>query len=89
SEQLVAMELFQQVCVPEVDFDKVEQIVSKDVTLSYKLLQFVNTLSPRLDSEISSFRQALIYLGQEKLKLFVSLTVASFISSNKPKALYE
>ncbi|MCG9785559.1 EAL and HDOD domain-containing protein [Vibrio mediterranei] len=89
SEQLVAMELFQQVCAPEVDFDKVEQIVSKDVTLSYKLLQFVNTLSPRLDSEISSFRQALIYLGQEKLKLFVSLTVASFISSNKPKALYE
>jgi EAL and modified HD-GYP domain-containing signal transduction protein len=88
-EQLVAMELFQQVCVPEVDFDKVEQIVAKDVSLSYKLLQFVNTMSPRLESEISSFRQALVYLGQDKLKLFVSLSVASFISSNKPKALYE
>ncbi|WP_234496025.1 EAL and HDOD domain-containing protein [Vibrio maritimus] len=89
AEQLVAMELFQQVCMPEVDFDKIEQIVAKDVTLSYKLLQFVNTMNPRLESEISSFRQALVYLGQEKLKLFVSLTVASFISSSKPKALYE
>ncbi|MGR5178566.1 EAL and HDOD domain-containing protein [Vibrio parahaemolyticus] len=89
SEQLVAMELFQQVCQPDVDFDRVEHIVAKDVTLSYKLLQFVNTMSPRLESEISSFRQALIYLGQDKLKQFVSLTVASFISNNKPKALYE
>lgn len=89
AEQLVAMELFQQVCQSEVDFDQVEKIVAKDVVLSYKLLQFVNTMNPRLEAEITSFRQALIYLGQDKLKLFVSLTVASFISSTKPKALYE
>lgn len=88
AEQLVAMELFQQVCLPEIDVDKVERIVAKDVVLSYKLLQFVNTMNPRLEAEIASFRQALIYLGQDKLKLFVSLTVASFISHTKPKALY-
>lgn len=87
-EQLIAMELFKEVCKPEVDFVKVEKIVAKDVSLSYQLLRFVNTMSDRLAVSISSFRQALIYLGQDKLKIFVSLAVASFISSKKPKELY-
>ncbi len=87
-EQVLAMELFKEVCRPEVDFEKIEQIVAKDVALSYKLLRFVNTLSNRLEVTISSFKQALVYLGQDRLKLFVSLAVASFISAKKPKELY-
>ncbi|WP_194438081.1 EAL and HDOD domain-containing protein [Vibrio fluminensis] len=88
SEQIIALELFQEVCRPEVDFEKVERIVATDVTLSYKLLHFVNSLSDRLEVNISSFKQALIYLGQERLKMFVSLTVASFISNKKPRELF-
>lgn len=87
-EQLIAMELFREVCQPEVDFLKVEAIVAKDIALSYKLLRFVNTMSDRLEVSISSFRQALVYLGQDKLKMFVSLAVASFVAVNKPKELY-
>lgn len=87
-EQLIAMELFREVCQVNVDFEKVEKIVSKDVALSYKLLKFVNAMSDRLEVPISSFRQALVYLGQDKLKVFVSLAVASFVSVNKPSELY-
>lgn len=86
-EQVIAMELFKEVCQTEVDFAKVERIVARDATLSYKLLHFVNSLSDRLEVTISSFRQALIYLGQDRLKMFVSLTVASFISTKKPREL--
>ena len=87
-EQLIAMELFREVCQTEVNFDRVERIVAKDVTLSYKLLHFVNSLSERLEVSISSFRQALIYLGQDRLKMFVSLAVASFVSTKKPRELF-
>ncbi|WP_060983642.1 EAL and HDOD domain-containing protein [Vibrio splendidus] len=87
-DQVIAMELFQEVCKSDVDFQRVESIVAKDVALSYKLLRFVNTMSPRLEVTISSFRQALVYLGQEKLKMFVSLAVASYVSDKKPKELY-
>ncbi|USD41019.1 EAL domain-containing protein [Vibrio sp. SCSIO 43135] len=87
-EQIVAMELFQEVCKAEVDFDRVERIVAQDVALSYKLLRFVNTMSDRLEVSISSFRQALVYLGQDRLKMFVSLAVASFVSVKKPQELY-
>ncbi|MBA5764448.1 EAL domain-containing protein [Vibrio sp. 404] len=86
-EQVIAIELFKEVCKDDVDFDKVERIVARDATLSYKLLHFVNSLSDRLEVSICSFRQALIYLGQERLKMFVSLTVASFISNKKPREL--
>ncbi|WGW00231.1 EAL domain-containing protein [Vibrio sp. YMD68] len=86
-DQVVAMQLFQEVCKQDVDFDKVERIIAQDAQLSYKLLKFVNSMSDRLSVPISSFRQALLYLGQDKLKSFVSLTVASFISRNKPQEL--
>ncbi|WP_428773603.1 EAL and HDOD domain-containing protein [Vibrio sp.] len=87
-EQMIAMELFREVSLPEVNFARVEQIVAKDVALSYKLLRFVNTMSSRLEVTISSFRQALVYLGEDKLRLFVALAVASYVSAKKPKELY-
>lgn len=85
---ILAMQLFQEVCRQDVDFERVEQIVAQDLALSYKLLRFVNGMSERLTTPISSFRQALIYLGQDRLKTFVSLAVASYVSVNKPKELY-
>lgn len=87
-QHVLAMELFKEVCKPEVDFVKVERIVARDAALSYKLLRFVNTMSNRLEVPISSFRQALVYLGQDRLKIFVSLAVASFVSVSKPKEIY-
>ena len=88
-EQTLALQLLGEVIKPEVDYNQIEQIIEKDVSLSYKLLRFVNTMSSRLDHPIESFRQALVYLGQDKLKIFVSLAVASFISAKKPEELYK
>jgi len=87
-EQVTAMTLFQEVSRSVVNFDRIEKIVVQDVTLSYKLLHFVNSMSAKPCIKINSFKQALIYLGEEKLKGFVSLTVASYISVNKPRELY-
>jgi len=87
-EQVFALQLFREVCSPDPDFTRIETIIAQDVSLSYKLLRFVNTQAPNLSIEISSFRQALIYLGQDNLKQFVSLVVASYISNNKPKELF-
>ncbi|TRN20661.1 EAL and HDOD domain-containing protein [Vibrio furnissii] len=87
-EHVLAMQLFQEVCRPDVDFERIEHIVAQDIALSYKLLRFVNSMSDRLAVPISSFRQALVYLGQDRLKIFVSLAVASYISVKKPKELY-
>ncbi|MDP2573034.1 EAL domain-containing protein [Vibrio penaeicida] len=88
-EQMLALELFQEVCQADVDYDRVEMLVTQDVTLSYQLLRFVNGMTPRISVPISSFRQALVYLGQDKLKQFVSLVVASYVSNKKPLELHK
>lgn len=87
-EQVTAMRLLKEVSRQEVDFARVEQLISTDATLSYRLLSFVNSLSERTQVVINSFRQALIYLGEVKIKMFVSLTIASYISTKKPRELF-
>lgn len=88
-EELLTMQLFQEVCRTEVNFVRIEQLIAQDVSLSYQLLKFVNTASARLENPISSFKQALVYLGEEQIKMFVTLIATAHAAINKPKELYK
>ena len=88
-EELLTMQLYQEVCREEVNFTRIEQLISQDVSLSYQLLKFVNTASVRLEQPISSFKQALVYLGEEQIKMFVTLVATAHAAINKPKELYK
>jgi EAL and modified HD-GYP domain-containing signal transduction protein len=88
-EGILALQLLAEVAKKEINYKTVENLINKDMTLSYKLLRFVNTLSTRIEQPIASFHEALVYLGQDKLKIFVSLAIASYVSNNKPSELYK
>ncbi|WP_375321402.1 EAL and HDOD domain-containing protein [Aliivibrio logei] len=88
-EEVLTMQLFQEVCREEVNFARIEQLIAQDVSLSYQLLKFVNTASVRLEKPISSFKQALVYLGEEQIKMFVTLVATAHAAINKPKELYK
>ncbi|MGF1901797.1 HDOD domain-containing protein [Aliivibrio sifiae] len=88
-EEVLTMQLFQEVCREDVNFTRVEQLIAQDVSLSYQLLKFVNTASVRLEKPISSFKQALVYLGEEQIKMFVTLVATAHAAINKPKELYK
>ncbi|MGF1761602.1 EAL domain-containing protein [Photobacterium sagamiensis] len=85
---LTTIRLYQEICLPEVDYDKVEGIIATDVSLSYKLLRHVNTMTSARTEAISSFKQALVYLGEEKLRRFISFVAASHALADKPQSLY-
>ncbi|PSW19351.1 HDOD domain-containing protein [Photobacterium sanctipauli] len=87
-ERLSTLRLLQEVCREEVDFERIEQIIIADVSLSYLLLRYVNTAASRTLVPISTFRQALVYLGEEKLKMFVSAVATAQASIDKPRELY-
>lgn len=84
---LTVVQLCKAIAVKEVDYNEVERIVAGDVTLSYKLLRYVNS-SALLSSKIQSFHQALAYLGEEKLRKFVSLVALASSDLSKPESLY-
>ncbi|WP_163923078.1 EAL and HDOD domain-containing protein [Photobacterium sp. Alg240-V54] len=86
--ELTTIQLLQAISSEPVNFAEIENIISSDVSLSYLLLRYVNQTNRRLVEPISSFHQALVYLGEEKLRMFVGVVATAHAALDKPKALY-
>ncbi|UUM29754.1 EAL and HDOD domain-containing protein [Vibrio japonicus] len=84
---LTVVQLVTEVSQQEIDYKKIEALISKDVTMSYKLLTCVNS-SYLVSRKIESFKQALVYLGEERLRKFVSLVALASNRDDKPDYLY-
>ncbi|EKP0308585.1 EAL domain-containing protein [Aeromonas veronii] len=86
--QVVVMQLLNVVNETDPDINKIEQLLNQDISLSLKLLRYVNHLKGH-SNPISSFRQAAIYLGNTQLKRFVSLVAATSAGKGKSAELYQ
>lgn len=71
---------------PEVPILRVEQLLSQDPVLSYKLLRLVNSAAFALPRTIDSLRQAITLLGLDIIKNWVNLLAMANLG-NKPKEL--
>ena len=84
--RLAVIHLMAKLLHPEADIDELEAIVSRDVSLSYKLLRLINSSFYGLRNKIDSIRQALLLLGLKTLTTWVSLILLSGID-DKPQEL--
>lgn len=66
-----------------LNYDHIAEIVSHDVNLSVGLLKLVNNVATGTRVEITSLKQATAYLGEEKLKQFVTILALSKLTSSK------
>lgn len=55
------------------NFDEIEEIIARDVTLTYSLLKLVNSAFFALRTRVTSVHQALVILGIEQLKQWIYL----------------
>lgn len=85
--RLTYLTLLQEVLKPEVDVRKVAGIIGRDVTLSYKLLRFINSAFFGLRRTINSIPEALNLLGEKELKRWAGLLSLASLASNKPAEL--
>lgn len=81
------LQLLQEISKADMDFDQVEEIIKRDVALSYKLLRFINSAAFSFRREIGSIKQALVLLGQKEILKWVSLITLKSICKNKPDEL--
>lgn len=80
----VYQELSRSLADPEVAIEDIAAIVSKDVSISAKILQLVNSSFFGLASEITSMEQATSYLGLNMLRSLVLATeVFTGFASNR------
>ncbi|NOH98206.1 EAL domain-containing protein [Vibrio sp. 99-70-13A1] len=84
---LTTIQLCKEIAQEPIDFKEVERLITLDVTLSYKLLTYVNSAGGS-STQIRSFHQALVYLGEQKLRKFVSLVAVASAKEDKPDSLY-
>ena len=84
SNKLVVLNLIQQLQDPEIDSDELEKILVQDIALSYKLLRYINSAAFGLRREVDSIKDAIILLGINNLKNWVSLIMMSKIVESKP-----
>lgn len=85
--KLTYLKILQEINKPELDFDKIEKLIKRDVSLSYKLLKFINSLGFGFRSEIRSIKQALVLLGKKEISKWLSLISLKGIGENKPDEL--
>ncbi|MFL5910152.1 MAG: EAL and HDOD domain-containing protein [Gaiellaceae bacterium] len=70
----------------DVDFGDLQEIVSRDVGLSYNLLRFVNSAFFSLPRRVESLRDALVLLGLNNVRRWTTL-MALASSQDKPDEL--
>ncbi len=71
----------------DIDYNKIESIIKQDVTISFKLLKFINSAFFGFSSRIKSIKQALVMLGIDEFRKWVSLLVLKGMGDDKPDEL--
>lgn len=66
---------------------QLEQIIGKDVALSYKLLKYINSSYFYRVNAIESVRHAIVFLGEREIRRFLLLVIISEIATDKPGEL--
>jgi len=85
--QINLLEMMAEANKPDFQFDKLEQIIARDVSISYKLLRLMNSAYFRRANEVSSIRQAIVMMGEQGIRRFLSLLTMAGLAGDKPGEL--
>jgi len=81
--QIAIVELANKLHQPNIDVTELTELISHDVSLSYKLLRYVNSAMYGFEREISSIDETVFILGLDTLVRLVHVVMAgSFGSDN-------
>ncbi len=87
SSQMVFLQLILEINRAAFDIKKLEDLIKQDVAISYKLIKYLNSAYYSRLQPISSIRQAIAFLGEQGIRLFVSVIATSKLSESKPDEL--
>lgn len=79
--KLTVLELINKLQQPDLDFEDIETIVSRDAGMTYKLLRLLNSAALALPNKVESIQQGLILLGFDAIKTWVTLIAMSDIEA--------
>lgn len=84
--RLTIINLLAQLQDPNVQIEKLEELVSQDLALSYRLLKYINSAAFALQREVDSIHHAIVMLGLNTIRSLANLMLMSKID-DKPHEL--
>lgn len=81
------LKIIDELNINKPNFKKIEEIIKKDISMSYSLLRTINSAAYGYD--VKSIGQAISLLGIKKLKKWSTLYFLKGLSSSKPDILFQ
>jgi c-di-GMP-related signal transduction protein len=78
------IELLSRASDPEFSFAEIEEIIRKDVSLSYRMLRFANSAASGLRQRVTSLGHALVILGQQEVARAAALLAMADMGKDQP-----
>jgi c-di-GMP-related signal transduction protein len=85
--KLTYVRFLRELQAPILDFDGIEGIIKHDVSLSVKLLKFLNSAAFGWRSRVTSLKQALVLLGERPFRKWASLIAVIGMTGDRPPEL--
>lgn len=85
--QLNLLSIIAKLQDPNVEFNEIEQLISHDVGLSYKLLRLLNSAALGLPRKIESIKQGLVILGIKAIKIWTTLIALNDMHTITPELM--
>ncbi len=85
--ELSQLRILHEINRPELDYRSLENVIKQDVSLSYRLLKYINSAFFGFRQKVSSIKQALTLLGEREIKRWASLVIFTNLGRNKPAEL--
>jgi EAL and modified HD-GYP domain-containing signal transduction protein len=83
----IYLQLIEAASGPELNFHKIADLVKKEVSLSYRLLRYLNSPAFPFSVEVRSIPHALTLLGERAAQKWLSLVCVAVIGEGKPGEL--
>ena len=80
----IHIKLLQEINNDDFTIDSIENLIKRDLSLSFKLLKLINSANYGFIGEIKSIKQALALIGEKEVKKWLYLIVFRTIGEDKP-----
>lgn len=81
--QLAVLQLISKLQNPNLEIQEIELLVSQDVSLTYKLLRYINSAYFGLSKQVESIQRAVVLLGIKHIRSWATLISISSVDSHR------
>ena len=85
--RLTYLKLIQEMSRPALDMEEVERIIAGDVSITHRFMKYLGAAAFGWRAPIRSIHQALVLLGEQETRRWVSLISLSEMAKGKPPEL--